>query len=116
MAILFTPFSYSYFSPKKSNPNFSTINGYGYNFNNTNPFHSSVLCSSQLSQQPQQISSQTPSPILIDKSFLCLSEAKSENELWAASCLRVRTFYGFHHETLNIQVSFVDLFCPLFCS
>ncbi|KAF3649802.1 putative GPI mannosyltransferase 3-like, partial [Capsicum annuum] len=89
MAILFTPFSYSLF-PKKSNYNCNNNNN-----NNNTPISSFVICSSQ------QISS--PSRILIDKSLLSVAEAKSTNELWAASCLRVRTFYGFHNETVNTQ-------------
>ncbi|KAM3269886.1 hypothetical protein P3S67_029792 [Capsicum chacoense] len=91
MAILFTPFSYSLF-PKKSNYNCNNNNN---NNNNNTPISSFVICSSQ------QISS--PSRILIDKSLFSVAEAKSTNELWAASCLRVRTFYGFHNETVNTQ-------------
>lgn len=108
MAILITPFSYSpqasslYLSSKLHNTNISSTYGY----NSSTPLRSFVICSSQqLSQQNQQISPPTPQPILIDKSILSISEAKSENELWAASCLRVRTFYDFQHDTLNTEVS-----------
>nr|XP_018627980.1 uncharacterized protein LOC104101269 isoform X2 [Nicotiana tomentosiformis] len=104
MAILITPFSYSpqasslYLSSKLHNTNiiYST-----YGYRSSTPLRSFVLCSSQ--QLSQQISSPTPHPILIDKSFLCISEAKSENELWAASSLRVRIFYDFQHDTLNTE-------------
>lgn len=106
MAILITPFSYSpqasslYLSSKLHNTNI-IYNTYGCR--SSTPLRSFVLCSSQ--QLSQQISSPTPHPILIDKSFLCISEAKSENELWAASSLRVRIFYDFQHDTLNTEVS-----------
>ncbi|XP_019256135.1 PREDICTED: uncharacterized protein LOC109234559 isoform X2 [Nicotiana attenuata] len=99
MAILITPFSYSpqasslYLRSKLHNINIYSTYGY----RSSTPLRSFVLCSSQ-----QQIS---PQPILIDKSILSISEAKSENELWAASCLRVRTFYGFQHDTLNTEFS-----------
>ncbi|XP_016501830.2 GCN5-related N-acetyltransferase 7, chloroplastic-like [Nicotiana tabacum] len=104
MAILITPFSYSpqasslYLSSKLHNTNI-IYNTYGCR--SSTPLRSFVLCSSQ--QLSQQISSPTPHPILIDKSFLCISEAKSENELWAASSLRVRIFYDFQHDTLNTE-------------
>ncbi|XP_059288201.1 GCN5-related N-acetyltransferase 7, chloroplastic [Lycium ferocissimum] len=101
MAILISPFSYTpktsslYISPKISN----SKNGYNCNNYSSTHFGSTIFCSSQL----KETFSTTPQPILIDKSCLSVYEAKSENELWAASSLRVRTFYAFHHDTLNTQ-------------
>ncbi|XP_010536949.1 PREDICTED: uncharacterized protein LOC104811821 isoform X2 [Tarenaya hassleriana] len=39
----------------------------------------------------------------IDKSMLVVSETLSEDELWAAACLRVRTFNEFNASAYNIQ-------------
>lgn len=41
----------------------------------------------------------------IDKSLVKISEAVAEDELWAAACLRVRTFYDFDPTTFRVQVS-----------
>ncbi|KAL1819873.1 hypothetical protein ACET3Z_014742 [Daucus carota] len=41
--------------------------------------------------------------IKLDKSTLKVSEAVSEDELWAASALRVRSFYDFKPSTFAIQ-------------
>ncbi|XP_051120550.1 uncharacterized protein LOC127244180 isoform X1 [Andrographis paniculata] len=67
----------------------------------------SLFCC-QLSQQQQQ---QQTSPRLgipsppgrIDCSLLSVSAACSEEELWAAACLRVRTFYDFDPEMFGIE-------------
>lgn len=50
----------------------------------------------------------------IDKSFLNLAEAFSEEELWAAACLRVRSFYEFRPSAYGIRVS-PRLSFHLFC-
>ncbi|KAL2465714.1 Acyl-CoA N-acyltransferases (NAT) superfamily protein [Abeliophyllum distichum] len=57
-----------------------------------------TLCS-QLSNH------QTEAPPItrVDKSSLNVSEASSEAELWAAACLRVRTFYDFNERTFGIE-------------
>ncbi|XP_010438511.1 PREDICTED: uncharacterized protein LOC104722104 [Camelina sativa] len=39
----------------------------------------------------------------IDKSTFVISESVSEDELWAAACLRVRTFNEFNPSAYNIQ-------------
>ncbi|KAG8372473.1 hypothetical protein BUALT_Bualt12G0069800 [Buddleja alternifolia] len=39
----------------------------------------------------------------IDRSLLSVSETRSESELWAAACLRVRTFYDFNQQTFGIE-------------
>ncbi|KAK6136274.1 hypothetical protein DH2020_029973 [Rehmannia glutinosa] len=39
----------------------------------------------------------------INRSFLSVSETCSEDELWAAACLRVRTFYDFNQQTFGIE-------------
>lgn len=43
----------------------------------------------------------------IDKSSLNISEAVCDAELWAASALRVRSFYDFKPNSFAIQVSFI---------
>lgn len=44
-------------------------------------------------------------PITINRSLLSVSATCSEAELWAAACLRVRTFYDFDEQTFGIEVS-----------
>ncbi|KAM1196169.1 hypothetical protein ACFX13_023131 [Malus domestica] len=39
----------------------------------------------------------------VDPSALTLAESLSENELWAAACLRVRSFYQFKPSTFGLQ-------------
>ncbi|XP_061964052.1 GCN5-related N-acetyltransferase 7, chloroplastic isoform X3 [Populus nigra] len=39
----------------------------------------------------------------IDKSSLTISETSSEDQLWAAACLRVRSFHEFKPSTFGIQ-------------
>ena len=41
----------------------------------------------------------------IDRSAIVISETVSEDELWAAACLRVRTFNELNPSSFNIQVS-----------
>lgn len=41
----------------------------------------------------------------IDKSLLVFAETASEHQLWAAACLRVRSFYEFDPSAYAIQVS-----------
>ncbi|XVF88061.1 hypothetical protein PTKIN_Ptkin19aG0018900 [Pterospermum kingtungense] len=41
--------------------------------------------------------------IPIDKSALIVAETASEDQLWAAACLRVRSFYGFQTSSYGIQ-------------
>ncbi|XP_024458705.1 uncharacterized protein LOC7465991 isoform X4 [Populus trichocarpa] len=42
-------------------------------------------------------------PHHIDKSSLTISETSSEDQLWAAACLRVRSFHEFKPSTFGIQ-------------
>ena len=65
---------------------------------------SSKLYNHQQTPQPTTKES-APQKIRIDKSFLDVSEATSDTELWAAACLRVRTFYDFQDQDFGIQVS-----------
>lgn len=44
---------------------------------------------------------------IIDKSLVSVSETCLESELWAATRLRVRTFYDFKEHTFGIEVSVV---------
>ncbi|CAA2945556.1 Histone acetyltransferase [Olea europaea subsp. europaea] len=39
----------------------------------------------------------------VDKSSLSVAEGRYEAELWAAACLRVRTFYDFNQQTFGIE-------------
>ncbi|XP_015583294.1 uncharacterized protein LOC8270697 isoform X2 [Ricinus communis] len=39
----------------------------------------------------------------INKSSLVIAETEAEDELWAASCLRVRSFHNFHDSSFSIQ-------------
>ncbi|KAJ7955720.1 Acyl-CoA N-acyltransferase protein [Quillaja saponaria] len=45
----------------------------------------------------------TPETPKIDKSLLAIDESFYEDELWAASCLRVRCFYEFRPNSYGIQ-------------
>lgn len=73
----------------------------------------SFSISSQLYNHQQQAPSPTTIPLRqrIDKSFLDVSEAHSDSELWAACCLRVRSFYDFPEQSFGIQVIWLN---PLF--
>ncbi|XP_047312124.1 uncharacterized protein LOC124915454 [Impatiens glandulifera] len=56
-------------------------------------------------RRPSIVSSQlcTPeTPEILDTSLLILTENASEEELWAAACLRIRSFYDFQ-DTFGIQ-------------
>lgn len=67
------------------------------------PIFSSFSISSQLDNNHQRTTS--PTTPRIDKSLLDVSEVHSDAELWAAVCLRVRSFYNFSEESFGIQVS-----------
>lgn len=41
----------------------------------------------------------------VDKSLVKIDEAFDEDELWAAACLRVRSFYHFRPSAFSVQVS-----------
>ncbi|KAF5742863.1 hypothetical protein HS088_TW09G00924 [Tripterygium wilfordii] len=47
--------------------------------------------------------SQVCAPHEIDKSSLLVAETESEDQLWAAACLRVRSFYEFQPSSYAIQ-------------
>ncbi|KAL6012266.1 GCN5-related N-acetyltransferase 7, chloroplastic [Asimina triloba] len=42
-------------------------------------------------------------PITLDRPLLSIAEAGSEAELWAAACLRVRSFYEFPDQTYGVE-------------
>ncbi|XP_028063408.1 uncharacterized protein LOC114266688 isoform X2 [Camellia sinensis] len=42
-------------------------------------------------------------PTRLDKSALTVAEAASDDELWATSCLRIRSFYDFHQSSFGIE-------------
>ncbi|KAJ9162870.1 hypothetical protein P3X46_022612 [Hevea brasiliensis] len=47
--------------------------------------------------------SQVCTPHEVDKSSLIIAETEAEDELWAASCLRVRSFYEFTPSSYGLQ-------------
>lgn len=51
-----------------------------------------------------------PDTLVLDKSKLSVAETVSEDELWAAACLRVRTFNDFTSDSFGIEVSNVLYF------
>ncbi|KAH6779392.1 Acyl-CoA N-acyltransferases superfamily protein [Perilla frutescens var. hirtella] len=62
-----------------------------------------VLCC-QLSDHQTAPQVAVPSrPVTINRSLLSVSATSSEAELWAAACLRVRTFYDFNEQTFGIE-------------
>ncbi|XP_012071621.1 uncharacterized protein LOC105633600 isoform X2 [Jatropha curcas] len=77
----------------------------------TSPNCSYYLNSSTLFHQPPSrrfhirplAASHVCSPHEVDKSSLIITEAEAEDELWAASRLRVRSFYQFEPSTFGIQ-------------
>lgn len=44
-------------------------------------------------------------PSTFDRSTLSVAEAFSDDQLWAAACLRVRSFYHFRPNSVGVQVS-----------
>lgn len=59
----------------------------------------------------------TTTTTTVDTSLLNVAEAFSEDQLWAASCLRVRSFYNFAPTAYAIHVSPLNAFFSfLFCS
>ncbi|KAK2978156.1 hypothetical protein RJ640_024138 [Escallonia rubra] len=56
------------------------------------PIRSTPRCSAAAAAASQLFTNET---LTIDKSSLNVAVANSEGELWAASCLRVRSFYSF---------------------
>lgn len=46
-----------------------------------------------------------PGFISVDKASLIVDETTSDDQLWAAACLRVRCFYEFEPNTFAVQVS-----------
>ena len=59
----------------------------------------------------------TTTTTTVDTSLLNVAEAFSEDQLWAASCLRVRSFYNFAPTAYAIHVSPLNTFFSfLFCS
>lgn len=68
---------------------------------NTDGFRSSPSCRLRL----RPISASHILAPAIDRSAMVISETVSEDELWAAACLRVRTFNELNPSSYNIQVS-----------
>lgn len=68
---------------------------------NTHGFRSSSSCRLRL----RPISTSHVLAPSIDRSTIVISETVSEEELWAAACLRVRTFNELNPSSYNIQVS-----------
>ncbi|KAF8045814.1 hypothetical protein N665_4382s0002 [Sinapis alba] len=66
---------------------------------NTDGFRSSPSCRFRL----RPISASHILAPAIDRSAIVISETVSENELWAAACLRVRTFNELNPSSYNIQ-------------
>nr|DAD31672.1 TPA_asm: hypothetical protein HUJ06_010523 [Nelumbo nucifera] len=104
-------------SPLVSNPQWRT-NSRSCRFCTSHYFlrtPSSVFLSSRRCQGLSRpiITSQlcTQELVTIDRSALVVAEAFSEEQLWAAACLRVRSFNEFQ-ESYGVQVSFqlIDLF------
>ncbi|GMY35496.1 FkbH domain containing protein [Fagus crenata] len=90
MALLFSSLSYTPVPPI-SNSNSFTFHKDRNHF--SLPFSSRLQCSITASNLC------TPTPTTtttVDTSSLILAEAFSEDQLWAASCLRVRSFYDFN--------------------
>ena len=48
---------------------------------------------------------QTIPPCTIDHSTVSVAEAFAEDQLWAAACLRVRSFYDFQTASFCVEVS-----------
>lgn len=80
-----------------------------------------TLYSSRRLQPPITVASHLcTTTTTVDTSLLNVAEAFSEDQLWAASCLRVRSFYNFaptayaiHVSPLNTFFSFLFLFYSL---
>lgn len=109
MALLFSSLSYTPLPPI-SNSNSFTFHKDRNHF--SLPFSSRLQCSITASNLC------TPTPTTtttVDTSSLILAEAFSEDQLWAASCLRVRSFYDFNPTVYAIHVS-PDSFFYLFIS
>lgn len=83
-----SPFS-SVVSPSHFFPPFSS---------HSRRFSRLFVSSTGISDVPQQ-------RFIVDKSSLVLYEAVSENELWAAANLRIRTFNEFKEDSFGVEVS-----------
>lgn len=77
----------------------------GYRYCPPPPQIYSLSITSQLYSQNQTPPTATTQRLRMDKSLLHISEANSDAELWAAACLRVRSFYEFRDDSFGIQVS-----------
>lgn len=75
-----------------------------FNDSNTYGFRSSPSIPSRRFRLRPVSASHVCAPA-IDRSTIVISETASEDELWAAACLRVRTFNEFNPSAYNIQVS-----------
>lgn len=86
----------------------------------SSPLHTSMAASRRLRCRPIAASSlctdnQTiPPSSAIDRSAVSVAEAFSEDQLWAAASLRVRSFYEFNPSSYRIEVS-LFLVCLSVC-
>lgn len=102
MAIVLAPPGPIPFLPSTATAASTFFSGYRYC---SPPQIYSLSITSQLYSQNQTPPTATTQRLRIDKSLLHISEANSEAELWAAACLRVRSFYEFKDDSFGIQVS-----------
>ncbi|XP_056692685.1 uncharacterized protein [Spinacia oleracea] len=60
---------------------------------------------SKLSVSSPDVCHSPHQPLIIDQSALVVEEAVSEEALWAAACLRIRTFNEFKEDTFRVEFS-----------
>ncbi|KNA08310.1 hypothetical protein SOVF_163660 [Spinacia oleracea] len=58
---------------------------------------------SKLSVSSPDVCHSPHQPLIIDQSALVVEEAVSEEALWAAACLRIRTFNEFKEDTFRVE-------------
>ena len=111
-------------SPHVTHPSSSSISHTPLNSNcslSSFSFQRTLYCSRRLQPQLTVAShlctTTTATTTTVDTSLLNVAEAFSEDQLWAASCLRVRSFYNFAPTVYAIHVSPLNTFFSfLFCS
>ncbi|KAL9224139.1 hypothetical protein vseg_000205 [Gypsophila vaccaria] len=52
---------------------------------------------------PSELTVAAVTPVDIDKSSLVVAEAVTDEELFAATCLRIRSFYEFKHDSFSVE-------------
>ncbi|XP_050219528.1 uncharacterized protein LOC126669929 [Mercurialis annua] len=68
------------------------------------PITSSCRCSQFRPITASQVCLTSPPHDTIDKSSLLISETEAEDELWAASCLRVRSFFKSFEDSSSVRI------------